>query len=272
MTTTGENLQQTGAEAQTGYVILPEETLTQLRSAAENHGINPKLVRPDGTIEQEGDVPEDRMRAFLASAGAIRPEGGLDAKRLDDAMINHVQSATKIRQMDTDSGKVLEHTKDDGTTDFSKLDGTAQQAIFAKVAMFLDPKLRGPMTMLEVRHKVFVMRIPVHHEMIDVTQWTGQLAGVPPTEAQAVLSIIGELKKACHGWLPAGAAVALQQLRENVNDPEKWPAMREPDWMSTRDPNVLNSEIFPLWDKYKAWRDSVSPTAEEIDFYYSRLS
>lgn len=223
--------------------------------AASAQQIDPRRVRPDGTVEPEVVVDPEKMAKFLE-----RVESG----DFTDA----VTEATVIRELKED-GTIQEVRKDDESPDGAS-SADKQRAIFQKVAIFLDPRLKGPVTILVERHKAFVMRLPVAQELIDVTAVIGQKEGEPITSAQSMMSVIGELMKGCYGWLPESSA-DINILRENIGDPKKWPRLRPIEWLSSRDTSYLFKEVLPLWEKYLAWRNSVQPTEDEIDFYYSQL-
>jgi hypothetical protein len=148
--------------------------------------------------------------------------------------------------------------------------------IMAKVVAFLDNKTHGPITILgPIRHKLFVMRIPRQQEMIEVTAFAGTtLADAADSTlgklkvADQTWTLIGELQKACFGYL-SERSPQVAALKQNIATPEKWPALRSPEWLTTRDPYVLEGEVYPLWAAYKEWRNAVVPTVEELDFYWA---
>jgi hypothetical protein len=207
---------------------------------------NDKWRRPDGSREPDAPVDPKILAAFLGGVAATE-------KKIAETVAS---GKTPIRELDAE-GTVNTYTPQNPEE---------EAAVLAKVAAFLDPKLRGPIGWMVVRNKVFVMRIPVQQEMIDVTAITGQRIGEDLTQAQFIYSIIGELRKASYGWLPANAPDA-QLLRAHISDPEQWPELRKIDWMASRDPYIIEAEIMPLWKAYLEWRMTVVPTRDEIDFY-----
>lgn len=255
------------------YQILAPERLSEMQASAQARGINPKLIRPDGSVEDDASVPQDVMRQFLIDIKAVEavPEN-------QGAVMTRLECAQSIKMLDGESGKETVETRDPSPQaapaparlDPFTADGAVQQQVFAKVARYLDPKLQSPITLITVRHKVFVMGIPTSQEMLDVTAFTGAVVDRDQTVAEQALQIVGECLKACRGWAPENSPDA-QLLRAHINDPTKWPVLRKIDWLASRDGSVLMREAYPLYGQYRKWRTSVEPTPDEIDFYYSRL-
>lgn len=269
----------------TPYTLVTEQKLNDMRAAAQARGIDPRLVRPDGSIEDDGSVPPEQMLQFLRDSGAVE---AVDAGQ--GAVMTRLEQAAALREIDGASGEVTVATRGVETLraeaeqarasmaprtsekkiDPFQADDPTQQMIFTKVARYLDPRMKSPLQIFAVRHKLFVMKIPTSQELLDVTAFTGAKMNQEATIAENTLQIIGECIKGCHGWVPENSADA-QLLRAHFNDPQKWPALRPIDWLASRDSSAFNREALPLWEKYKEWRESVEPTPEEIDFYYSRL-
>jgi len=220
-----------------------------------------KRVRPDGSLEPEQKLDPEAVKGFLDTLNGI-----------EEKMNSHVANASTIRVLDEANGDVVREIKGaDPDSRQTQADLEANQAaIVAKVAAFLDPKLRGPIFTAVVRNKFFIGKFPVQQEMVDVKAVVGYRPGTIPTVAESYMSIVGELKKCIYGWLPEKAP-EVQIVRAHVNDPSKWPKLNDEDWLETRDPFVAESEVYPLWDKYMEWRAQVQPTREEIDFYYSLM-
>jgi hypothetical protein len=141
-------------------------------------------------------------------------------------------------------------------------------ATLEKVAAFLNPQTRGPVTLLVKRHKMFLMHIPTQQEILDVSAISGIKPLEEPTQTQFQWQIIGELRVACYGWVPEQSPEA-QTLRANIAWPKLWPELRRVTWTDSRDPFIFSDEIMPLYQAYLAWRETVVPSRGEIDFYWA---
>lgn len=149
------------------------------------------------------------------------------------------------------------------------------EQVLAKVLVFLDNKMRGPITLLgPLRHKYFVMKIPTQQELIEASALAGTQIVSDPTEQKKMLvsdqtwNLVGELQKSCLGYIMEKSP-NLSLLKQNIGDPTKWPPLRETNWLATTDPYALQGEVYPLWSLYEAWRARVVPTVDEFDFYWA---
>lgn len=216
-------------------------------------------VAPKPKINGDGVPDPESLREFIAGVS-----GALDRTE-----------AVVLDAISTGSGKVTIRDEN-GAEQAAPTPTLAPEAVIAKVLAFLDNKMRGPITLLgPIRHKLFVFRIPAQQEMIQVAAFAGttleataeMLKGTVKV-ADQTWTIVGELQKACVGWIPERSpSVAI--LQQNINDPTKWPELRETNWLATRDPYVLEAEVYPLWKVYQEWRRDVVPTPADIDFYYA---
>jgi hypothetical protein len=197
-------------------------------------------------------TPEE-MKAFMDKAAGI--EAGTIAKPVAPEA-----TGDTIRVIDPTTGEIKEEARDKEVV--------LTAATLQKVAAFLDPKTNGPLNVVIVRHKAFVMRIPTQQEILDVTSVIGAPIGAEMTQAQTQWSIVGELKKACYGYV-GEQSPEFQVLRANIMDPTQWPPLKPLVWTESRDPYLFPEEILPLWEKYLQWRNEVLPTREEIDFYWA---
>jgi hypothetical protein len=210
---------------------------------------NPKMKRPDGTIEPETFRKGEKTNLL---SDLVEKMGDVEKK---------VASGAPMRVLDKNGERIV--------TPDSEED---EQAIFEKVALFLDPKLRGPVFTfaLEERNKFFVGRFPVQNEMLDVQRSSKALGG-DVSNGDILVGVVGELLKAIIGWYPLNSP-SVQIFRANVNDPAKWPVMKPVEWLETRDPYVMEDEILKLYEAYMKWKIDVQPTRDEIAFYYGRMS
>jgi hypothetical protein len=213
-------------------------------------------VRSDDKREQrdkrpgEGVPDQQTLSKFLEKANAM----DVDSKAAD---------AKTMRIMD-DKGVVSEvnPVEEQQAEVFT-------EKTFQKVLAFLDPVSVGPLMLLTARHKLFVVKIPTQQELLDVQYIMGTKIGSSELNTgEYQMSIIGELRKACFGWVPEDSQEA-QILRANISWRDKWPRLRDISWQDTRDPYVFEDEIMPLYRKYLEWRVTVVPTRAEIDFYWA---
>jgi hypothetical protein len=243
---------------------MPSASEELARQRAESGGMAPKKpraradrrdIRPDGTVEPPSVSRGEKTNLL----------GQLEA--LTKVAEEKLASGAPMVVLDGVTGKTEVLTADSAATTAEK-----EQAIFDKVALFLDPKLRGPVFTfaLKERNKFFVGRFPVQNEMLDVQREATAL-GREVSNGDILIGIVGELLKAILGWYPLNSP-DVQVFRAHINDPSKWPAFRENHWLETRDPYVQSDEIIPLWKAFAEWKLAVQPTQEEIRFYFSRVN
>jgi hypothetical protein len=228
---------------------------------------------PVGGDKIPGDgVPSQEVLAdFIAKTATIdvpeaspeRPRQSEPPKTISGPALS--QDPAKMRVLD-ENGNIVEVDRKEAAADEVFTEKT-----FQKVLAFLDPVSLGPVMLLPQRHKLFAVRIPTQQELLDVQFILNTpFDKVTMNTGEFQMSVIGELRKACFGWVPEVSQEA-QTLRANISWREKWPKLRDISWQDTRDPYVWNDEIFPLYEKYVLWRQSVVPTRQEIDFYYANL-
>ena len=102
--------------------------------------------RPDGSMESTALPTKEALASFLA---AVSGKVDLDAPGTTAAKPH-------VRVLDGETGAISEQSEqfeDD------------VRSVMAKVAAFLDPNSVGPVGAFEVRHKLFVMRIPTRDEI-----------------------------------------------------------------------------------------------------------
>jgi hypothetical protein len=215
---------------------------------------NPKAVRPDGSVEPDTGITKGAKTDLIGQL-----------ENLQAMAEEKLASGAPMRVLD-------KHGETAVSGDIEKQSEEAQQAIFDKVARFLDPKLRGPIFTfaLEARNKFFVGRFPTQNEMLDV-QRGAHAVGREVSDGDILYGIVGELLKAIIGWYPLNSP-EVQMFRAHINDPKQWPQMQPKDWLDSRDPYVTEDEIIPLFQAYSKWKIEVQPTRDEIAFYYSRVT
>jgi hypothetical protein len=147
----------------------------------------------------------------------------------------------------------------------------SDEDIYNKVAAFLDSTYLGPPFVSKpIRGKIFFGIYPRQREVLNSTRITGTAVANMPEQLYNALTIIGELRETCRGWLPEHHP-GVQTVLCNLDKPERWPKMRPIDFLETRDPHTFDSEVMPLWADYAAWKKRVEPTEEEFVKYYSRI-
>jgi hypothetical protein len=220
-------------------------------------------------------IPDGAIDARVPGEGKpkIKGEGVPEPEAIKD-FIDKITGVTDKLEAAVANGQaklVQTQTEDGVVTD-------APERVMAKVLAFLDNNMRGPITLLgPIRHKYFVMKIPSQQELLEVSAFAGTTVG----EMQSIIdgtdnmkisdqawSIIGELQKACFGFLPERSPL-VDTLKQNIQNPTKWPKLRDNNWLATKDPYVLQGEVYPLWAEYQKWRADVVPTPSEIDFYWA---
>lgn len=185
-------------------------------------------------------------------------------KLADDAAAALSSGSAKVRTLDA-SGvhEKIENLTEDGRT-----------AVLQKVAAFLNTSLRGPMFIGEAGGKIFVGRFPRRQDLLDVQCIVGNRPGEQLSVGQQNNFVISELRSSLMGWLPVKSPKA-QLLRAHIDEPDEWNRLginlNNVEWLASRDPYLFEREVEPLWEQYTAWKDSVTPSREEIDFYSSLM-
>ena len=189
-----------------------------------------------------------------------------------EANVERLGAAATVREISADTGgEVVEKAVVSVATPEQKT-APFDDRTMSKVLAFLDNNMMAPTTVLgPIRHKFFVVKVPTQQELLDVTAFTGARvrdAAESMTQAEFAYSVIGELLKACAGWI-SERAPGFDLLRQNIAQPKLWPTLQPIAWLATRDPYVLEEEILPLWTAYQAWKLGVVPTKDEVDFYFA---
>jgi len=249
---------------------LPSEDLARAR-AAETGGLNPpkmattrgrpveKRQRPDGSQE-----PDDGI-----SKGAKTDLVG-QLSNLAEQAEEKVASGAPIRVLDA-KGETTVRPDDEKPLPIDQRPENEQQRVFEKVRAYLDRKLHGPLFYhaLPERNKFFVGRVLTQNESLDVeieSQYGSQMS-----EGLLKRVMVGELSRAMFGWVPMNAP-AFHVLRANADDPTKWPELKRCEFGETRDPYIVEEEVIPLYNAYAKWKIDVTPSQDEIRFYWGRAN
>lgn len=205
----------------------------------------------EATPTSEPDLPPEKLAAGIAAM--VKMAEGLDLSKAENAREITMHGERKL------------------TGGIADADEETQAAVLTKVARFLDPKTAGPVYALAVRGKLFAGRCITAQEALQTERLAAVEIGTSITSGQYLTMMVGELLKSLYGSVPENSPRG-QLLQAHLNDPDKWPKLDEINWMAQRDPYVRSEEIEPLWDLYQKWKAQVTPSADEIRFYYSRMT